>query len=357
MTRACVPTGVRTPEPAAASAPASPSWGDAPRAAASTFAAMEPRDAASRPPILAAFDAASAAREPVEFGIAASALTGAPLIVVAVHPGGPLVRWFGGDVDDAVGDSGRAIEHLRLDLQRRGVEGDVRVIEARTAAQGLEQAMRELEPELVVVGATRRSAAGATLIGTTAERVVHVSRCPVALVPLGYVRPEGGVQIIGAAFTPTEEGIEALDAAARLARAAGVRLRAITVLDPKGAERSAGMLAEQHREVGREDVTGAQGRLEAERRLREAAAEKAQGLDVDVDVLTQEPAEGLIAASGHVDMLVMGSRGRGPKRAVLLGSVSRQVMAGSHCPALIIPRGAAQAAGALVGDVESRAGG
>jgi nucleotide-binding universal stress UspA family protein len=71
-------------------------------------------------------------------------------------------------------------------------------------------------------------------------------------------------------------------------------------------------------------------------------------------VLAQDPADGLVAAARHVDMLVMGSRAYGPKRAVLLGSVSRQVMERARCPVLIIPRGASEATATLLADAETR---
>ena len=65
-------------------------------------------------------------------------------------------------------------------------------------------------------------------------------------------------------------------------------------------------------------------------------------MEIEADLLVNDPADGLIAASRRVDMLVMGSRALGPKRAVLLGSVSRKVVAGAACPVLVLPRGAEQ---------------
>ena len=67
------------------------------------------------------------------------------------------------------------------------------------------------------------------------------------------------------------------------------------------------------------------------------------------------PADGLAAASGHVDLLVMGSRAYGPMRAVMLGGVSRRVMTRAACPVLVLPRGTTSAADALAPVAESRA--
>lgn len=298
-------------------------------------------------PIIAAFDPDSAARAPVEFGVAASRVTGAPLIVVAVHKRGPA---GGGEVN---GDG--AIEQLRLDLERREINADVRLYADDTPAQGLERAMREHAPELVVVGATRRSAAGSMLIGTTAERVLHTGRCPVAVVPQGYEAPAGGVRLVGVAFAPTPEGRDALHVAATLARSRAVGLRAITVLDPAHAdEQSPGLLARQHHDADPAEDQHARQRLGAEAAFRQAVAEAAPDLAADLDVLAQDPADGLVAATRHVDMLVMGSRAYGPRRSVLLGSVSRRVMERAVCPVLIVPRGSAETTATLLADAESQ---
>jgi nucleotide-binding universal stress UspA family protein len=47
-------------------------------------------------------------------------------------------------------------------------------------------------------------------------------------------------------------------------------------------------------------------------------------------------------------VLVVGSRGYGPLRAVLLGSVSRRLMTEAHCPVIVVPRGVEAALEALL---------
>jgi nucleotide-binding universal stress UspA family protein len=315
---------------------------------------METQDPQSRSPIIAAFSPGTAAREPLEFGLAASRVTGAPLVIVAVRHGGPLMHSRGGDVEE--GDDDRTIEHLRTGLSQRGLHDvEVRVFEDNTAARGLARAVDELDPELIVIGSTRRGKTGSALLGSTAERVIHSSSCPVAVIPNGYEKPEGGVKLIGAAWSPTDEGREALHAAATLARAAGVKLRAITVLDPDHASEGEGRMAEEHDELSPSVAEAARGRLGREHELREAVAQVAGDLDADVDILVNEAADGLVAASEQVDMLVMGSRGLGPKRAVVLGSVSRKVVDRAACPVLVLPRGASAKTEALLADAEAQA--
>jgi nucleotide-binding universal stress UspA family protein len=56
----------------------------------------------------------------------------------------------------------------------------------------------------------------------------------------------------------------------------------------------------------------------------------------------------LIDLSRDHDLLVLGSRGYGPLRAVLLGGVSRRVAAEAHCPVVVLPRGVEASLEALV---------
>jgi nucleotide-binding universal stress UspA family protein len=89
----------------------------------------------------------------------------------------------------------------------------------------------------------------------------------------------------------------------------------------------------------------------------DAVADAGDGVPVEVEAFVEDdPAQTLVRVSEHLDLLVCGSRGYGPLRAVLLGGVSRRVAVEAHCPVIVLPRGVrasvealmAQAAGALV---------
>jgi nucleotide-binding universal stress UspA family protein len=49
------------------------------------------------------------------------------------------------------------------------------------------------------------------------------------------------------------------------------------------------------------------------------------------------PAEELVNASRDADMVVLGSRGAGGFKQLLMGSVTSQVAQHAHCPVLIVP--------------------
>jgi nucleotide-binding universal stress UspA family protein len=62
------------------------------------------------------------------------------------------------------------------------------------------------------------------------------------------------------------------------------------------------------------------------------------GLQAEARLLDGDPAEALVAESEALDLLVAGSRGYGPVRSVLLGSVSRALVRGAACPVVVSPR-------------------
>lgn len=74
-------------------------------------------------------------------------------------------------------------------------------------------------------------------------------------------------------------------------------------------------------------------------------------LPVLTQVVLADPRQALVEASTHAFVLVMGSRGRGAFRSILLGSVSAAVTAHAHCPIVVCRprRSAASHAGIVVG--------
>ena len=78
---------------------------------------------------------------------------------------------------------------------------------------------------------------------------------------------------------------------------------------------------------------------EARRRLEEVVArEESSGVEVETVLRQGQPAQILLEEAKDADLLVVGSRGLGGFRGLLLGSVSQQCAQHSPCPITILPR-------------------
>jgi nucleotide-binding universal stress UspA family protein len=279
--------------------------------------------------------------------MAASAFTGAPLIVGNVHAGAAALGAVSeGVVEEQLPDGpGESLDHLGAELRREGIRVECRPLAGASAAHALHEAAEEFQAGLLVVGSTDRGGAGRLLPGSTAQRLMHGAPCPVAVVPHGWQRGTG-LKTLGVAYVDTPEGHRALDDAIALARRSGAKLRVLHAAKPRGMGATFGGGDAMTPATTYEALASAV-RVRAERAVADATAGQT-GIDVEPDVSVGDPAEFLIAASQNVDLLVCGSRGYGPARAVLLGGVARRVTSEAHCPVIVLARGSETGLGALL---------
>jgi nucleotide-binding universal stress UspA family protein len=242
---------------------------------------------------------------------------------------GPVI--VGIDGDDSARDA-FALGHRLAEL----LDTSVDIVTVRSAApdDALRDAARFDEAALIVLGPTHRRSLARTLRGT-ARRLLSEAPCPIAIAPAGFAaRPETPILDVGVGFEPTPEGVEALAVAHGLAARVGGTLRAIGVALPLSR-------------LAVDDVRDRAPYLENERRIVDARLESALAelpgeVPATADARVGDPAVELASASRDLDLLVCGSRGRGPLRAVLLGSVTEQLLRGAGCPVVIVPRPAGQ---------------
>jgi nucleotide-binding universal stress UspA family protein len=295
-------------------------------------------------PILVGHDPRRVDHAPVAFGADLARRCGASLLVASVEKSATAARTDG----DLVDDCSAALEQVEAELHASQVRADCVRLQSTSAARALQELAEQEDAGLLVLGSARTSGVGRVLAGATAMQLLHGSPCPVAVTPLDWHagRPPA---TIGAAYVDGEEGLEALRGARALARRLDARLRVVTVVaheekmhfetDPPVAP-----------VVGKRDLVDIEGehRLEAESQLRDVVAEIEGDVPVEAEALVGDPAEVLRDFSKGLDLLVVGSRGYGPLRAVLLGSVSRRLMAEAHCPVIVVPRGVEAALEALL---------
>jgi nucleotide-binding universal stress UspA family protein len=211
-----------------------------------------------------------------------------------------------------------------------GLAAGTQVIPDSSPARALHTLAETRAADLVVVGSTHTGRLGRVFPGATGEKLLHGSPCAVAVVPRG--NEDRPIARIGVAYDGTDEAKAALALAVRLSKRFDSRLELIGVA---GLDWYAGPALVGG--VGYEMETL---RVETEKRIKAALDEAAQGLDVPSETVLRDgdPAEELAEQSEQLDLIVTGSRGYGPLRAVLMGGVSGRLIRLAHCPVIVVPR-------------------
>lgn len=228
-----------------------------------------------------------------------------------------------GEFAATLADAERTLGLLR---DRLDDEIDARPVRGFSAHRGLQELAEDEDADLIVVGSTAQGRWGRTLPGTSAERLVKVAPCPVAVVPLGYRgQAADTLHRIGIAYNAGEEAAAALQASHAIARAADATLTVISAFDPSALPSG-------------DDA--AKAREDAKRDFDMALEHLTDGVPVHGELIDGPAVAVLREHTGDLDLLVMGSRAHGPIRRAVLGSVSRGVLLDSRCPVLVLARGA-----------------
>jgi nucleotide-binding universal stress UspA family protein len=127
----------------------------------------------------------------------------------------------------------------------------------------------------------------------------------------------------------SEASESATDQAFDLAASLGAALLVVSVIDPGSLLLPGGRFRARIDQV-----------RERREQLAQALVERGRQLGVDVSFLvwTGDPGDQIVEAAEaeHVDMVLVGSHGRGPVGRLFLGSVSEHVVRNAPCPVLVV---------------------
>lgn len=283
--------------------------------------------------LIAGYDGSDHSADALALAKLLSAVTAADLLLAAVVPHEFPYAPGTFEREDAL--RSQAWDML-VDAAPEADSEHLRVVAGRSAAQGLHELCEAEQADVVVVGSSHRGRVGRVLAGSVTERLLHGAPCPVAVAPNGYRdRPDAGLGVVACGFDNSDEAQLAVAHAEYLARRSGADLRLLAVHEPElifGVNQvPAGY---DHVELARLE------RRRLTRGLEETTAAIGPGLEVRHELLEGSAAQALAAAADDdVDLLVVGSRGYGPARRVLLGSVSSGLVRSSSAPLLVVPRG------------------
>ena len=143
------------------------------------------------------------------------------------------------------------------------------------------------------------------------------------------VRPAAPSRRLLLATDLGEASAAATDQAFSLAASLGASLLVVSVIDPGSLLLPGGRF--------RTRVDQERTRLETDAQALVARGRR-EGIDVSFLVWTGDPGDQIVAAAEaeRVDMIIVGSHGRGTVGRLLLGSVSEHVVRSAACPVLVV---------------------
>jgi nucleotide-binding universal stress UspA family protein len=182
--------------------------------------------------------------------------------------------------------------------------------------------------QMVVLGDRGLGGFTGLLAGSVAIALATSAPCPVVVVrgPTPDALPSDGPVVVGIDGSPTSEA--ALAFAFEAADLRGVPLVAVHTWSDYQLESTIGAVLEG------EAIDGDERRLLAERLA--GWSEKYPDVPVERLVTRYRPAATLIEQSGHAQLVVVGSRGRGGFTGLMLGSVSHALLHHAACPVAIV---------------------
>jgi nucleotide-binding universal stress UspA family protein len=260
-------------------------------------------------------------------------VTGADVLLVAVHPDPLFV------VPMELGWTAmREQSHAMLRETRDALAPGARtVVETDwSVARALQRVVEREHRDLLVVGSSQDGPDGVVDAGPRARQLLDSCPCALGVAPRGMrERTRQRLQRIGVGFDGSAESDAALELAGSLAAQAGATLLVRGVIDDRlpllgGSSPAQEEVRAMWSELAEPEVVALREHAQRATDERSAAA--------DVDVGRGSPIDALIEVSGVVDLLVIGSRRWGTVARVLLGSTGEALMHSARCPILVVPR-------------------
>jgi nucleotide-binding universal stress UspA family protein len=235
----------------------------------------------------------------------------------------------------AESDRAGAEQLLAHEREQAGVQAELAAVEGAGAGRALHEQAESQGADLLVLGTSHRGLLGRTLLGDETRAALDGSPCAVAVAPAGYAHRDAKLAAIGLGYDGSPESEAALGLARELAQRVHASVRALELVAIPYYEYTelAAAAAAGAGDIAEERVKSADERMKA---LPGVQGEARYGL----------AGEELAALSGEVDLLIVGSRGFGPVKRLMVGSTSHYLLRHARCPLLILARAQAAESGA-----------
>ncbi|HEY5286743.1 MAG TPA: universal stress protein [Solirubrobacteraceae bacterium] len=248
------------------------------------------------------------------------------LTLLNVHSG--VLRPVDAAVPGAVAaENERSHALLEAERERAGVQAELVSVVSSSPGRGLHQQAEEQQADLIVVGSCSRGAFGRAMLGDDTRAALNGSPCAVAIAAHGYSQAPMPIAKVGAGYDGSPESEAALAMARELAQPTRASVLALEVVSlPTYAYTGI--------------VPPAIGES-MEVMIKEATDRMRALPDVEGRAVYGFAGEELAAFGNDLDLLVVGSRGYGPVKRLVVGSTSEYLERHARCSLLVLPRVAA----------------
>ena len=220
----------------------------------------------------------------------------------------------------------RERSHELLERERAETDTQAELVSyvASSPGHGLHELAEQANADLLVVGSCGRGPAGRVLLGDDTRASLNGAPCAVAVATRGYGDHPLPIASIGVGYNSSTESQFALDTARGLATRRHAVVRALEVVSlPNYAFTGFGAPA-----LG-----------EGIEQMLNEANERMQALEnVEGRAVYGLAGEELAAFGDEVQLLVVGSRGYGPVKRLILGSTSDFLERHARCSLLVLPK-------------------
>lgn len=295
--------------------------------------------------IVVGYDGSEHADDALTLGRLLARVADAQLLVACAYPHDPLGESAAGRSvgEELRADAEQTLEKARAYLERVGDgSAELRAVAGPSPSGVLHELAEQTGAEAIVVGATHHGRRLRLLTGSTPQAVLDHAPCPVAVAPSGFRDAvgagAGGPSRLAVAYDGSPEAEHTVSVAAAWARRAGAKLRLVTAVNSTAV----GAYPPPPLDVTAYEELTELARADARARLDEAIGRLGAEVDAEGAVLDGDPVATIVEESAADDLLFTGSRGQGPFRRVLLGSVSTHLLRDAACPVVVVPRGSGE---------------
>ncbi|HSO98049.1 MAG TPA: universal stress protein, partial [Solirubrobacteraceae bacterium] len=233
--------------------------------------------------------------------------------------------WRGSNADFDLAEREQAHELLERTREEAEIDAQLRWHGSSSVGRGLHEVAEAADADLLIIGSPNSGLLGRIHVTQSIHDALNGAPCAVALAPAGYSHEPSAMREIGVGYDGSPESEHAIAVAREIARQHDAKLSAFEAISVPTAI--------THRHSASSETT-------IDDLVAQARDQIAALGGVEPHAAYGNPAEELALYGASLDLLVIGSRGYGPRKRLVHGSTASHLARRARCPLLVLTRSA-----------------